>query len=164
MNTKNFWPIFQFVSFQLIWILGVFFKNEYLAIMISILALHFVLSPSPKHDMMVLPIAIAGFVLDLALIQLGVFYFEAFPIWLMIIWMAFVLSLGHSLQWLQRYSFYIVSIISSISGMLSYWAGNRFEAVQFPNGVLLTAIILMALWAIYVPTMLKLDHFIRAIK
>ena len=88
----KFWFWTQALCFQLIWLLTVVGGNTWLIFPISILIIHLYLSPTSKEDLKILPLALIGIFLDLSFAQLGLFVFDSFPWWLIILWLGFVLN------------------------------------------------------------------------
>ncbi|MFT6276388.1 MAG: hypothetical protein ACJAZ0_002494, partial [Halioglobus sp.] len=98
----NRWQWFQLISFQVIWFVAVFGRNQWLLVALLILLLHFAFSPEKKSDLKVLSLALLGIGIDAMLTAFGVFQFDETPFWLAVLWLAFVLNFGHSLLYLRR--------------------------------------------------------------
>jgi len=158
---KKYWPIFQFIWFQALWFTAIMLQNDGLIWLALLLTLHFVLSPTVLEDLLVLPIAALGVLIDFILIEFGFFMFPTLPIWLIALWIGFTLTIGHSLKWMKEFPLIALSLIGSMSGMLSYWAGHKFNAVEFPQGLFMTLIVLMVIWSILFPVVLKLNFHLR---
>lgn len=94
------WQWAHLLGFNLYWLLAV--KWQQPGPLLLMLMLHFIFSPSRKGDLWLLPVALAGCLLDGLLWQLGLFQFPAgFPLWLVLLWLGFALSLSHGLRWLR---------------------------------------------------------------
>ena len=94
------WQWAHLLGFNLYWLLAV--KWQQPGPLLLMLLLHFIFSPSRKGDLRLLPVALAGCLLDGLLWQLGLFQFPAgFPLWLVLLWLGFALSLSHGLRWLR---------------------------------------------------------------
>ena len=155
------WQWFQPVSFQLMWVALIFGGNTWLPISIAILVIHFILSPSRINDIKILPLAFSGFLIDLCMMQTGFFSFEQWPVWLLILWVAFMLNLGHSLRFLRKFKLPYLVIFSAAGGVYAYWASWKFGAVDLPYGPLITLAMVGAIWAIFLPLCVKADALIR---
>jgi hypothetical protein len=85
-----------------------------------------------------LGIALAGIVADTIFVQFGVYSFPqerltlpgGEPVWMALLWVAFVLTLPYSLNWLvqKRLAFIITC---AVAGPLSYSAGVRLDVMAF---------------------------------
>lgn len=157
------WFWIQFVIFQALWLVAIIGGNAWLALAIALLAIHFIATPSRQQDWRVLPIALIGIAVDTALTLGGVFQFEQVPFWLGLLWVAFVLTLGHSLAWLRQLPQVALFPIGALAGVVSYLAGWRLGAVELPLGLTITTIALGAVWALLLPTLVTLDRKIRRI-
>ena len=79
--------------------------------------------------------AVMGGVLDSALVLGGLLSFPAVaaagpltPPWMLVLWMAFALTLGHSLNWLAG-RYLLATMAGAICGPLAYVAGQSMGAV-----------------------------------
>jgi len=91
-----------------------------------------------------------GVLMDFSFISLGFFSFPAnevnpgitdvrlfdMPVWLVVLWLGFVLTLQHSLQWIRAKK-YVCMMAFSLFGTMSYVAGRRFDVIQFSNEMIL---------------------------
>lgn len=154
-----FWG--QLILFQCLWLIAILGQNEWLIAAILLLISHFVFTSSRRHDWRVLPIALIGIVMDTLLTMLGVFEFSHIPYWLALLWAGFILSLGHSLRWLNHLPRLLLIPIGAIAGTLSYLAGWRLDAVVLPMGPMQSSIILALSWAVIFPLLVVLNDHIR---
>jgi hypothetical protein len=155
------WLLFQAVSFQVMWIALIWGGNSWLPVSVAILIMHFVLSPSRLHDAKVLPLALGGFGIDLVMTKLGFFVFVQWPLWLLVLWVAFVLNLGHSMRFLRNFKPLYLIIFSAAGGIYAYWASWKFGAVDLPHGPILTLSIVALTWSMFLPLCVKVDGLIR---
>lgn len=160
----NQWFWVQLALFQSLWLISVIGQNDWILLAAIIIALHFILTPGLKQDLRIIPLALIGITIDATLTFSGVFSFSTFPYWLVFLWFGFVLSLGHSLQWLKKIPVSVLIPLGAIMGSASYLSGWKLEAVDLPMGVVSTAIVLAVVWALLLPLMLKLDTRIRSIR
>ena len=161
MKKITLWLFFQAISFQIIWLFCVFGRYEWLAIPCVILLVDYFLSPCFKADIMVLPLVVLGFVIDMIFTQMGLFVFDSWPWWLMVLWLAFVLNFGHSLGFLQRLKWHWLMPIGALGGSYAYFVSWHFGSVVWPAGPFLTTAIIAITWAFLLPLLVKGDTFIR---
>ena len=155
------WNWFQPLSFQIIWLASVLGGNQWLAVPLCILALHFALSPSRAQDLKVISLALIGITTDSLLTHFGVFNFEQIPLWLWVLWAGFVLNFGHSMKFLRRLNSYWLILLGAVGGCYSYIISWKLGAVNFPFSLPLTAGVLVVYWAIIFPILVKLDIYLR---
>ncbi len=155
------WQWFQPVSFQVMWFSLILVGNTWLPVVITMLGLHFLLTPTKLDDVKVLILALAGFLIDLCMLQLGFFSFTQWPIWLLFLWVAFILNLGHSMRFLRNFKPIYLIGFSTLGGAYAYWASWKFGAVDLPQGPALTLAIVAIIWGIFLPLCVKLDALMR---
>lgn len=159
------WPWLQLLGFNLFWLLAVAWQQP--APLLGLLALHGLCSPQRRRDLRLLPIALAGCLLDALLWQLGLFEFVAgFPLWLALLWLGFALTLAHGLRWLVVLPRWQQALIGGLGGASSYLAGAAMGAVHLPWGLGISGGVLAVIWAVWLPVLLwamvKLDACIPA--
>ncbi|WP_454008753.1 DUF2878 family protein [Aeromonas sp. Marseille-Q7275] len=94
------WQWAHLLGFNLYWLLAV--KWQQPGPLLLMLLLHFLFSPRRRYDWRLIPVALAGCLLDILLWRLGLFQFPAgFPLWLLLLWCGFALTLSHGLRWLR---------------------------------------------------------------
>lgn len=155
------WQWIQLVAFQGYWLLAVVGGNGGIGLILLLLLLHFYLTPSRRADGRVLLLALIGIGSDALLTRLGVFHFDAMPFWLGLLWLGFVLTLGHSMSWLRRLPWYALAPVGAVAGMASYMAGWKLGAVTLPLGPGLSILILLGVWAGLLPLLVALDQTFR---
>ncbi|MDJ0831948.1 MAG: DUF2878 domain-containing protein [Gammaproteobacteria bacterium] len=157
--SKWFWA--QLIAFQILWFSAVIGRNEWIMLSLLLIAAHFIFTPSRGTDWRVIPIALIGITVDATLTLSGIFVFETLPLWLGLIWIGFVLTLGHSMIWLRKLPWFVLVPIGAVAGTASYLAGWKLEAVELPMGLTWTIATLAILWAIMLPLLVQLDYKIR---
>ncbi|WP_375057775.1 DUF2878 domain-containing protein [Zobellella sp. DQSA1] len=155
------WQWIQLLAFEGFWLLAVAGQNRWLVLTVLLLAMHFLFTPSRRADSRVLSLALLGLAVDGGLVWSGVFAFEHPPWWLMMLWAGFVLTLGHSLVWLRRFSPWLLALTGALAGASSYLAGWRLGAVQLPLGFWASSAILVLVWAALLPLLVRLDQRLR---
>ena len=154
------WIIAQGVGFQLFWFSCVLGQNNWLFLSVPLLASHFIFSPQRARDFKILSLAIIGISIDFALTLSGFFIFSTPPFWLALLWLGFIISLDHSLQWLAKLPPYIQALFGGIAGCLSYLTGEKFSAVDFGFSYSTSVVILLCIWCVLMPTLYKLLRLI----
>ncbi|MBL0544899.1 DUF2878 domain-containing protein [Aeromonas jandaei] len=147
------WQWAHLLGFNLYWLLAV--KWQQPGPLLAMLLLHFLFSPSRQRDWRLLLITIAGCLLDALLWQLGLFRFPAgFPLWLVLLWLGFALTLAHGLHWLLRLPRWQQALFGMVGGTSSYVAGAAMGAVHLPWGIGISAALLAVIWMWWLPVLL----------
>ncbi len=151
--------------FQLIWFLSATYQDSGIPIILALMCIHFLFSPSRKADIEVLPVALIGITVDqllmiLQVIQIPHSLTPILPLWLMLLWCVLAWCFNHSLQWLSQLSPYKISGLGAIFGTLSYYAAlqlNVFTSVYSPVYFVL---IMATVWALLLPFLTRLHALI----
>ncbi len=154
MTPDTLLKVINFVIFQCIWFACVLGGNEYLALSIALIALHFTLSGYRIRDLKILAtVTILGGACDLTLSLTGVLVFDTpfIPAWLLILWSGFSLTLTHSLAWLGSAHKSLQSTLGALGGSASYFAGYKLGAVSFTYDTLPTLGIIFIQWGSLIP-------------
>ena len=157
--------IINFCLFQVGWfvcILGAAWNYTYIAIAISIgiLFLHLYLTDKNANDIKLSAIAATfGFIFD-GIMQFNnmIIYnnpgvpYPFTPIWIVILWILFAITLNHSLAWLKGRTS-LAMLFGLMGGPLVYLAGEKLMAVTIvsPN----TLIVLAVGWAFITPLLIS---------
>lgn len=157
MKVSSYRHVINFVWFQTIWLLVIFFQYEYLWVVGLLLFAFFVVCQTPRQDgVLVFIVALLGLITDGSLTLAGVFNFPdpsyglVIPWWLLALWAAFAATLRHSLRYFQ--SRWLLAVLGgAVFGPVSYAAGERFGAVVFGFELTPTLIILALVWAVVFP-------------
>ena len=115
------------------------------------------LMPAHRHpkDIRVLTLAIIlGLLIDSAWVQLNFLDYShkwphsaIAPLWIMALWIAFALTINHSLSWLNKHPL-LPALMGLIGAPLSYLAGQKMGAIKFNDNVILVLFCLAITWAI----------------
>lgn len=147
------WQWAHLLGFNLYWLLAV--KWQQPGPLLAILLLHFLFSPSRQRDWRLLPIAVVGCLLDALLWQLGLFRFPSgFPLWLVLLWLGFALTLAHGMRWLLRLPLWQQALFGVFGGASSYVAGAAMGAVNLPWGIGISTALLAVIWMWWLPVLL----------
>jgi hypothetical protein len=131
-----------------------------------LLALNILVAEDPIHQARIIVIVGAlGFVIDTILGLAGIFVFAPrasnpswlCPIWMVAIWMMFGSMLNASLAWLAAHGA-IASIVGAIAGPLSYLTAAKMGAIALPGRVAPRLAILVIVWAVVFPTLLRFSN------
>lgn len=115
----------------------------------------FHLLPRRGQDWRLIPVALAGCLLDILLWRLGLFHFPSgFPLWLLLLWCGFALTLSHGLPWLRPLPRWQQGLFGMVGGASSYMAGAAMGAVNLPWGIWTSAVLLAVIWMWWLPVLL----------
>ncbi|QYJ88620.1 DUF2878 domain-containing protein [Shewanella halotolerans] len=149
---KAFWLI-NLGLFQLAWWSAAWLTNSASYIISGLIVLHCLLSPSVKADLRLMALLPLGLLVDGALIALGAFrgVESAFPLWLALLWVIFLMSLNHSLRLLSGLSLPWLMLIGALGGAGSYWAGVSLGALTTQVSAISFWLIAAPVWAVLLP-------------
>ena len=156
--------IINFVLFQAAWficVLGASYNQTYLALTLSIIILliHFSLIKKRMLDVKLIIIAgLIGLLFDGALLNFDLIIYNDpglpypfTPIWIVMLWMIFAMTLNHSLAWLSQ-KYYLSILFGAIGGPLAYIAGEKLGAITLLST---NSIITLSVgWALITPILL----------
>ncbi|MDN4501048.1 DUF2878 domain-containing protein [Alteromonadaceae bacterium BrNp21-10] len=158
---STFW-IINALLFQIAWWISALFPAQATMPLLGILLLHFVLSTQRKSDLRLLLLAPIGWLVDGALI-----YFEVLqtshhnvPIWLMLLWGVFILTLNHSLQWLHRVKLLWLALLGALFGSISYVGAIKLGTLNTTMPLNIVAILLGCIWFLLLPILVGLTQII----
>ncbi len=151
--------VLNIINYQVIWLLCVISGNRMVWLALLLIGGHLFFSNQRRNDLiLIMSLALGGIIIDGSLKQLGLFSFSEdnypIPYWLIIIWMALATLLNHSLNWLKG-KYALAALLGSIGGPLAYWGGVRFDAAVFLWPLPLSLAVLMLIWGILTPLLLK---------
>ena len=126
-----------------------------LLVAVTCLLVHLLwLAPTRAEWRLVALTALAGWLLDSALLNLGLFDFGAgapvAPLWLALLWALFATTLRHCLAWTARPR-WRASLLGAVGGPLSYLAGAELAGVGLPWGLMPSLLVLAGVWAVVMP-------------
>lgn len=80
------------------------------------------------------------------------------PIWIVLLWGAFAVTMNHSMAWFARRP-WIAALFAGIGGPLAYLGAARgFDAVVFPSPPWPGLLALATAWAFALPLLLRIAH------
>jgi len=164
LNKKRFIWI-NFIWFQVIWFIAVLYTDQAVNILLFSLFLHFLISPIREADLLtLLGITLLGSLADYLLTFLGIFIFPDalfIPIWLILLWAHFALSLNHGMSWMIKLPLYARILFGAIFGTLSYYAGAELGAVTLHHNLILSLFAMSMIWASLLPVYIEIALFNR---
>ncbi|MGE6232588.1 MULTISPECIES: DUF2878 domain-containing protein [Aeromonas] len=147
------WQWAHLLGFNLYWLLAV--KWQQPGPLLLMLLLHFLFSPRRRQDWRLIPVALVGCLLDILLWRLGLFQFPAgFPLWLLLLWCGFALTLSHGLRWLRPLPRWQQALFGMVGGASSYVVGAAMGAVHLPWGIWISTVLLAVIWMGWLPVLL----------
>lgn len=147
VSLKKLNKILNFVLLQTLWfalVVGVAYQHIWLGVGFFILFAIWQLHPvnrKPSDLKLAISLAVLGLLLDSLWLKLGLISYEmqwpfsfVAPVWIMMLWFAFGLTINHSLAWIFDYKIAGV-LMGAIGGPVSYLAAEKFGAVTLNNPV-----------------------------
>lgn len=112
-------------------------------------------------------IACAGILMDGTLSAFNIFEFQTalIPFWLIMLWLGFGAFVWYMKETIVKQSVFFIGMLGGVGGAMSYFAGYRLQAVQWPFGVELTLPILFVSWFLFsmaVVTMIRRQELCEA--
>jgi hypothetical protein len=156
LNLKHF-KLVNIFSFKLLWFILVVFQDK--AAIPAIIVLMLLNLWHPNKDEAWKPlfgIAFIGIVVDSILSLSGVFHFEnqflwvPIPLWLILLWLAFAMTLPYGFAFISKYSISTQAIIGGLASF-SYLVGQNLDAVSYSYSSIATQSFLIVLWGIAIP-------------
>lgn len=157
------------IGFQLVWLatvagagMGLWWPG--LLVLAVFAAWQLGCSHCPKADLKLVAAAVGlGLLVDSAWIWLGLLHFATplpwdwlAPLWILVLWAGFALTLNHSLAALRQRPLLAVAF-GALGGPLAYWfAGHTWKAATFTEGPWPYLAIGLA-WAVLTPALLSLS-------
>lgn len=158
--------IFNFIAFQLVWLITVLTAAKGTSVYaMAAIAIFVVLQLAYSHcrladSKLIITGIVVGMLLDTVWLNLGWIDYAADlntglpPLWIAVLWANFMLTLNHSLSWLQHRRMLLV-VFTLFAAPLSYYAGAKVGAVTLVEVV--PAVIALALsWSLAVPIFMTL--------
>ncbi|WP_330111107.1 DUF2878 domain-containing protein [Methylophaga thalassica] len=163
--------IFNFIAFQLVWFISIFSaaaeSSRYALIATALfIIIQLWLSPWKKTDIKLILLGlIAGMLLDSIWLNTMLmnyadktFVYLA-PCWIGCLWINFMLTLNHSLSWLQHKPA-LLALLCIVAAPLSYYAGSEAGAVTLNTPFLALALVSIS-WAIWIPVLMRFANHWR---
>ncbi|AQP98513.1 hypothetical protein B0W48_01125 [Pseudoalteromonas aliena] len=126
--------LINFALFQAVWFLSLLLEANSLIFSGLIVILMFFLSKQKKQDTLLLIKALPlALLLEFIAVKVGLLEFKVypFPLWLIFLWTALLLSLNTSMFFLSKLKLWQAFLVCLIFAPASYWAGARFGVISF---------------------------------
>lgn len=158
--------LLNFIAFQLVWLITVLTAAKGTSVYaMAAITLFAVLQLAYSHcrladSKLIITGIVVGMLLDTVWLNLGWIDYAADlntglpPLWIAALWANFMLTINHSLSWLQHRRMLLV-VFTLFAAPLSYYAGTKVGAVTLVEVV--PAVIALALsWSLVVPIFMAL--------
>ena len=125
----------------------------------ALIAFHYAAVSNIRSELnRVLPCAALGIGVDFTLAMTGVYDFGAtlFPLWMVCLWFVFPTVLPRAMAFLGENT--RRPIVLGAIAPANYLAGAKFGAVTLPLGDVTTMLILVPLWMVMLPLMVKFSQ------
>lgn len=162
--------IANLVLFQLGWFLAVLGGDIALLIIIPLIVLHFVFSPSRLLDLFSLFLAVLlGVLHDSLLISFGFLLIDSQsilpPLWLISLWALLGVTLLHSMNWIYERP-WIAAVTGAIAAPLSYLAGVKLSTAEWGQPLTICLLTIALMWLLLLPLhrflFLRLKHYVES--
>jgi hypothetical protein len=160
--------VYNAVGFNIVWAVTVFgaaagFAWAGPAALLIFATVQLSLAARPRYDLCAMAVfAGAGLLIDSAWSWSGAVSYSApwpsgmfAPIWLVGLWAAFSLTIGHSLAWLRPRPV-LAGLFGFLGGGFSYWMGAKLGAVELAIPAWLYAAGVGLAWAVVLPGLIRL--------
>jgi hypothetical protein len=140
--------------FQCLWCIAVIGRESWDAILMALLfgtllVERFYFNSKLRGLMLFIPCVLV----DYLFYRMQLFQFNAnsFPLWLALLWLAFIWYFIQLAPILNKYPLLVQALLGALTGPLSYWAAVLVGAVEWPLGFSYTFMILVCWWGLLVP-------------
>ncbi len=117
-----------------------------------------------RADLILVGVAASGgFLVDSALLHAGMLSYatpvpssDAAPIWIVVLWVAFALTLNHSMGFLRGRP-WLAATFGLAGGPLAYWVAVKvWKAANFGASEMISLLVLGIVWAVLTPVLMYL--------
>jgi len=169
VGSSNFLTLGQYrllnlFSFKLLWFILVIFQNRAAIPALIILIILNVCHPEKRLAWKTFfLISVVGVCTDSLLSISGVFIFDQslpflpIPLWLLLLWFAFAMTLPYGFAFVSKSSPLIQALIGAAASF-SYLIGMNLGAVTYGYPLLITQCILIGIWSLLIPLYFNLIH------
>jgi len=160
MFNKYLPSIINAVLFQITWfacVIGSSYNLLWPGVLSCVLLAAYQLVPKRRHpsDLKLVFFAIIlGGIIDTLWLQMGFISFNnqwpvnnVSPVWMITLWVAFALTINHSLSWLKQHPL-LPALMGLIGGPLSYLAGEKLGALNYHSDTLLVCSSIGIVWSL----------------
>lgn len=156
---KKFWLI-DLIVFQSAWWLCALYSYHASPIVSALLIMRLIISPTRKHDLMLLPVALIGILFDQIMISnhIIVQQSDVIPMWLILLWCFFILTFNHSLAWLAQLPLAAKIASGALFGPLSYYSASLLGAISLSPKIVIAMIFYSIFFALLLPGILFIQQ------
>lgn len=133
-------------------------------VVLLLLAVHLGRSRESSSELrLLIGVGLFGFAVDSVLSATDVLRYEdrlvawLAPPWIVALWLMFAATFRHSLAWLAPRPA-VAFLLGAVGGPLSYAAGARLGALEWPENVVRSALVTSVVWGLAVPLCLAAAH------
>lgn len=151
-------------SFKLLWFILVVFQNSAAIPALIILIFLNIFHPEKRLAWRTFfLISVVGICIDSILSISGVFIFDQsltfmpIPIWLLLLWLAFAMTLPYGFAFISKSPPGIQALVGAVASF-SYLIGMNLGAVSYGYSLLITQSILILIWSLLIPLYFNLFH------
>ncbi|MGA0935549.1 MAG: DUF2878 domain-containing protein [Pseudohongiellaceae bacterium] len=142
------------ILFKLCWVLLVVFQASVLTLTMAILIVRIALSENWRHRLRdAALVMVTGLVMDGAFSAVGLFRFQGglLPLWMVMIWASFALTLPLLAGFLHRCHTLVLVLTGAVNGVVAYLAGYLLDGIGFGLPLLQSLLVVGAAWSLYLP-------------
>ena len=150
---------FNALWFQITWFSCVLGREDWMLLTAALIAFHYAAVANIRLELRrVLPSAALGIGVDFSLAAAGVYDFgdAFFPLWMVCLWLVFPAVLPRAMAFLSA-TWWRPIVLGAIAPA-NYLAGAKFGAVALPLGDITSMMILVPLWMIMLPLMVRFSQ------
>jgi hypothetical protein len=150
---------FNALWFQVTWFSCVLGREDWMLLTAALIAFHYAAVSNIRLGLLrVLPAAALGIGVDFSLAVAGVYDFgdAFFPLWMVCLWLVFPTVLPRAMAFLSA-TWWRPIVLGAIAPA-NYLAGAKFGAVALPLGDVTSMMILVPLWMIMLPLMVRFSQ------
>ena len=135
--------------FNTYWLIAVLGQQAYVWVLVLLVVACWLKFPGGIKSAVF--IAGVGVVMDYFLSVYNIFSFgsSTLPSWLIMLWLGFGTFVWFMRTTITRYPAIVIGLLGGLGGSMSYFAGYRLQAVNWPQGVETTFLILFVLWLLF---------------
>jgi hypothetical protein len=156
--------VLDILLFKASWILLVLYQELVIIPVLVLNAGKLFLATFRVQDLwLVLFMFLAGVLLDTVLLLAGVLVFQQsfLPIWLIILWLCFAITLPHGFGFIKTLSRTGQACCGALAGCVGYGAGMWLGAVTFGPVLPLALVVLGCCWALLIPGVVYASEYVQ---
>ncbi|WP_245257262.1 DUF2878 domain-containing protein [Moritella marina] len=158
----RYFNVINFAIYQAALLLALFYQHSAVNLMLVLLLMHFLLSPSRQQDMRFMLLALIGATVDQVLVAINVLAVDngIIPFYLVLLWCALALTFNHSLRWITTLRPFYIMLTGFISGPLSYYAALKTGALETHISTASYVVTYALVWLVLLPLLSHLAQVI----